>query len=368
MTFDLEQLAAAATAACDAPVRDLEPIRVQPTGAVYRAVLDDAEQRSVIVKRMRDGESWVRERAFLELAREHRLPGVAQLIGVSDEQPLAVLEDLGAEPSLADRLLGNDPGAATAALLRWVDAAAGLQVASRELGAQFAERMSQLAPAADHATDATTRYADDLIAKIAVPLDRVGIPLTHPAADELRRAVASLSGEDRPAGLVPGDTCPDNNVDGTNGLTLFDFEGAQFRHVAWEMAYVTTPWPTCWCSWDIPAQVQKLALERWRSVLESAFPQVRQPGFDRDLARARTVWAAQWTAYTFEGALEEREHPRFDEGVVPARRASLQFRLSVLAENTTEECPELAAFATSLLAWTHSEWGALHLDVAPAWR
>ena len=53
--------------------------------------------------------------------------------------------------------------------------------------------------------------------------------------------------------FTPGDTCPDNDVQVADGLVLIDFEDAQWRHVVWDVAYLTVPFPSCWCSWRLPA-------------------------------------------------------------------------------------------------------------------
>ena len=45
--------------------------------------------------------------------------------------------------------------------------------------------------------------------------------------------------------LTPADACPDNNVLIGRRRVLIDFEGAQWRHLAWDVAYLFVPWPTC---------------------------------------------------------------------------------------------------------------------------
>src|SRR5206468_9308469 len=88
------------------------------------------------------------------------------------------------------------------------------------------------------------------------------------------------------AALTPGDTCPDNDVQVADGLVLIDFEDAQWRHVVWDVAYLTVPFPSCWCSWRLPAEVTARAVAAYRSVAGAAFPEVAGPGFERDLEAA----------------------------------------------------------------------------------
>src|SRR2546429_3760393 len=104
-----------------------------------------------------------------------------------------------------------------------------------------------------------------LVAAGAVPpIVDVDVP-TH-ALDELRGLGSRLSCAG-PAALTPADACPDNNVRTAGGLVLIDFEGAQWRHIAWDVAYLAVPWPSCWCAWQLPADVAARAVEAYRARL-----------------------------------------------------------------------------------------------------
>lgn len=374
---ELEAIASAASAAVSpaggaATVSGLAELRVQEDSAVYRGLLTiGPASRSVVVKVLRAGEGAIRERAALELAHEQQLPGVVQLLGASDERPLAVLEDLGEGPSLASRLLAGDPHEATAALRRWVEATAGLQAASRSLGAPFLERMARLGAGNAPALDETTNYVRDLIPNLASALSRLGVALPDDAVQELRlagEALAVTGDSATPAGLIPGDTCPDNAIDMPTGTVLIDFEGAQFRHVAWEMAYLTVPWPTCWCSWGIPPAIVGEAVTHWRRLLSVSFPAVMEPSFGVDLARATMIWSAQWVSHSLGPAIDGAERPRFHEGLAPSRRATVPARLRILEEDAHGVCPSLAAVAADARRRCIQAWGELPLHVAPAWR
>lgn len=244
-------------------------------------------------------------------------------------------------------------------------------VASRSLRQTFVERLAQLGAPYAIACDTTTNYANDAISQLEPALARIG--LSHPAeaANELRRAVDALAvtgDPSQPAAMVPGDTCPDNNVDRTEGMVLFDFEGAQYRHVAWEMAYLTVPWPTCWCSWAIPAHVARHAIALWRRLLAPTFPCVANPSFEIDLARATMVWAAQWVGHSLAPAIDGVERPRFHEDLAPSDRATVPASLRILAEDTFGVRPVLAEVATNALACCAELWGETTLLEAPAWR
>jgi hypothetical protein len=78
---------------------------------------------------------------------------------------------------------------------------------------------------------------------------RTGVRMPPGPAEELGELDRRLT-EPGHSALWPCDACPDNNVRNDSGeLSLVDFEGAAFRHVAWDVAYLTVPWPSCWCCW-----------------------------------------------------------------------------------------------------------------------
>ena len=232
----------------------------------------------------RDG--FVRERAALSFIRDHRLPAAVRLLGATSDPPLLVLEDLGDGPSVADRLLGDDPIAAGDAVNDWAAAVGSLQAASAGLGAEFESRLRQSASAAGLGSsdgDPLTRlnWLEDWRSEVADALASVlqpfGVGPVAAAAGELRslRGRTPAGGRERNHGvLVPGDTCPDNALYVGGRLTLIDFEAAAYRDPAWEAAYLVVPWPTCWCSWALPAEVSARALSTWRATVAPAVPEV----------------------------------------------------------------------------------------------
>ena len=177
---------------------------------------------------------------------------------------------------------------------------------------------------------------------LARDLPRLGIVASDTALEELRAIAVDLdvSAPGAHGGLVPGDTCPSNAVETDEGLVLLDFEGAEYRHIAWEAAYLSVPWPSCWCSWSLPPEVAEQALSVWRQTVAPVFPAVMAPSFDDDLVRATTAWAfisAGW----FLGPALDGDPPPADparRAIVPTRRALLQHRLSGVAEQDTPFC------------------------------
>src|SRR5439155_252120 len=70
-----------------------------------------------------------------------------------------------------------------------------------------------------------------------------------------------------PSAVAMSDAGPGGSVADAllgDGLVPIDFEGAEWRHVAWDVAYLTVPWPSCWCSWRIPRSVAEQATHAYR--------------------------------------------------------------------------------------------------------
>lgn len=133
-----------------------------------------------------------------------------------------------------------------------------------------------------------------------------------------------------PGALTPGDACPDNNAETPGGLVLLDFETAGFRHIAWDAAYLTVPWPTCWCSWRLPAAVQAAALARWRATVEPALGPAVAAALDDAIRDATVGWALITAAWFLRAA--HRNQPLGPGGRLrPGSRELVQHRLGVAA-------------------------------------
>jgi len=352
---------AAAERALGRTLTAVETLRGSSRSRVVRAALDGAPG-TVIVKthEPRFADHWARESAALTVLRRRGLP-VPELIAVVEDPPLVVVEDVGDGPNLADALLGEDAAAATELLYAWVDALATLHAATIGDGSRFAAALGADVSTVDSMPDLLTGAADLLTAQ----LPALGIAPGTEALAEVRSATAALS-PDADA-LTPADACPDNNVASPAGLVLLDFEQATMRHVAWDMAYLLVPWPSCWCSWGMPAEVTDAALTRWRMAVAPAIPVVSTAAFDRDLDVTVAAWAFLSSAWFLAGAVDE-EHEAPGGGVRgPTRRAVIRHRMRLAAQRRAV-LPALADLAEEVLAATARRWGDVRLQTAPAYR
>jgi hypothetical protein len=339
----------------------VETLRGSSRTRVVRAAVDGGPE-TVIVKAhaARFADHWARESAALAVLRGRGLP-VPDLIAVVDDPPLVVLRDLGDGPSLADALLGEDAAVATRRLNAWADALATLHAATTGDGPRFAAALG----AEVSTVDSTPGLLADAADLLATRLPDLGIAPRASALAQLRNAAAAFG----PGGhaLTPADACPDNNVATPSGLVLLDFEQATMRHVAWDAAYLVLPWPSCWCSWDLPAEAADAALTRWRTAVATAIPVVGTEAFDRDLDLAVTAWAFLSSAWFLAGALEEERGAPGGERRGPTRRTVIQHRMR-LATQRDIAMPALVDLADEILGATVRRWGDLRLQIAPAYR
>jgi hypothetical protein len=322
---------------------------------------------TLVVKLCPDaGESWARESAAL--AAMPAAAPVPRLIAASAEPPAIVMTDAGSGPSLATALLDGDAAQAATATGQFALALAALHLATQDAHDAFAAEL-----AARSAGTVPPEAMPALVTGAVAALDRycgeLGVTVPPGAWPELAALPGRLS-DSGPSALTLADACPDNNVRTTRGYVLIDFEEAEWRPVAWDVAYLTVPWPSCWCCFTLPAGVTRQALDRYRSAAAGRLPYLGTPAFGHDVALATAGWAMVSSSWFLGHALGE--DPPFDSETgeidgLPARRAVIAHRLDT-AQRTTG-LPALAALAASLRAALIKRWGGEPpLRPAPAFR
>jgi hypothetical protein len=195
-------------------------------------------------------------------------------------------------------------------------------------------------------------------------LPRIGLTLSEDAVEALRALAESIDG---PVALSPADTCPDNNVETPDGLVLVDFESATMRPVAWDLAYLVVPWPSCWCAWRLPEGVAADALGAWCAASNLPISTV-------DIARAVVAWALVTTGWFLGGALDGVPGMGLGDRAGPPRRALLLHRLGLLTGAVRTKLapvadlvdPVLGNLASQLRRTLVHEWGEQALPLPPA--
>lgn len=348
--------------------------RVEPAGMLRRTERSEVLRvravrpggpgpEMLIVKVFPDaGEGWARESAALAAVPDGA--PMPRLVAASAEPAVVVMTDAGTGPSLAGVLLGGDAAQAAAAVGRLADALAALHLRTRGVrevfGAELAARSGGTVP-----ESAMPGFVAGAVSALAGFCDRLGVRVPAGALRELADLPGRLS-VDGPAALTLADACPDNNVRVGDGYVLIDFEEAEWRHVAWDVAYLTVPWPSCWCSFRLPADVSRDAVARYRDAAAGQLPYVGTPAFARDVALATTGWALVSVSW-FLGRALGQDRPLHDEVAgLPTRRAVILHRLG--NAGTAHAQPVLAEFAARLRAELARRWGEVPLELAPAFR
>jgi hypothetical protein len=336
---------------------------------VQRLTVRDGEQRqtSVIGKLFTDsGDGHIRESAALA-SLPPGLP-VPRLLAEQARPPLLLLTDVGTGPSVADALLGADPTLAAEAVSDWAAAIATLHAATLGTPEPFTTELGRRADGTPMPVDPTAGLLDDAVASLDARAALTGLRVPAGLRDELAELRRRLSDPGHCA-LSPADACPDNNVRDNNGaLILVDFEGAAFRHVAWDVSYLTVPWPSCWCCWRLPGEVARQAIDRYRGTVRPVLPGADSEGFRQAVDRATVGWAIITTAWFLARALDG-DPPMAEGEAAPSRRAFLLHRLELAVPRA--DADRLPVITATLAEWHNilsSRWGPVPLLLAPAFR
>jgi len=336
---------------------------------VQRLTVRDGEQRrtSVIGKLFTgSGDGHIRESAALA-SLPSGLP-VPRLVAEQARPPLLLLNDVGTGPSVAGALLGVDPTAAARAVSDWAATMATLHAATLGTPEAFTAELRRRTDGAPVPADPTAGLLEDAVASLDSRAGRTGLHVPGGLRDEAAELLRRLSDPARSA-LSPADACPDNNVRGASGtLILVDFEGAAFRHVAWDVSYLTVPWPSCWCCWRLPAEVAREAIDRYRRTVRPVLPWADSDGFRQAVDRAAVAWAVITTSWFLARALDG-DPPMTEGDAAPSRRAFLLHRLELAIPRA--DANGLPVTAATLAEWHESlssRWGPVALLPAPAFR
>ncbi len=251
------------------------------------------------------------ERAEREItAYQHISARVSGLIPelIAFDGQLLVLEDVGEGRSLADALTNGDRAEAFAHLGAWTDALARLHE-----GTWFAD--GDEPDLSDHRL--FFESCRELVAE-NVRLSQLDSRRDAQAeVDELSR----LAGVDGPAIFTIGDMCPGNDVMTPDGIRLFDLEAAGHIHPALDVTYLHVPWPSCWCCWDLPAEVRADMTERYYSGIS------RRADVEAGMAAAMAFWGILTVALMMPADEPPPDQPMRPDLPTPHRRSVFMTRL-----------------------------------------
>lgn len=328
--------------------------------------LGSSHPETVVVKGFNaaaDPSAWARESAALEVLTGSSAPA-PQLL--ADRASIVVMTDLGTGRSLADELLDVSPAAADTALHSWSAALGALHAATVGRRAEFGVALAKRAPTAP--IDTSEDQLANLQSTLPELLGRLGLDLDASVFSEISDVDHRFRTD--ASALTPSDACPDNNLRTVGGLSLIDFEGATFRHLAWDAAYLTVPWPSCWCSWRLPKTSATAALDTWRSTVRATVPEVDSDDFRHDLGVATLLWTMVSVSWFLPATLEADFTPAAKTlaGKSPARRQFLLHRLEVVLADPPVGYERTVALVRRLHDVLTRDWGSVPLPLAPAYR
>ncbi|MGQ0837439.1 hypothetical protein [Actinokineospora sp.] len=268
------------------------PFSLPRTLAVKRYV-----QRAGAAKR----DSWVREavsyQLFTALAAEDRM--CPELFAHDGDTNLLVMEDLGRAPTLAEKLHRDDARAAEGALLSWARSLGRLHASTAGREADFDALLRRLSPPT--AKDPLAEDGPVAVGQLPGLLAAEFGVATSPEALEYAHRALGLLDTGRHRAFSPSDSCPDNNLITNRGVRFLDFEGGCVRNMMFDAAYLTVPFPSCWCAYALPAGMTDAMLAAWRAEVRLMWPDLDDDAvlLPRLLdAQLFWVWLTTWQYLT----------------------------------------------------------------------
>jgi len=244
---------------------------------------------------------------------------------------LVVLEDLGRAPTLENKLLGNDPKAAERALLSWSRSLGRLHAstAGREADFDALSRRLGSSRVTDPLSSAGHQAFEELPEVLA---DAIGV-VTSGAAHRRASAASWLLDSHSHRAFSPSDACPDNNVITSRGVRFLDFEGGCWRNVLLDAGYLRVPFPTCWCSFTLPAGMTEAMVAAWRAEVRDVWPDLDDDAVLLPAlldAQLLWVWVSTWW---FLPRVDQDDGPVESDARSPRRSVALRSRWQQLARD-----------------------------------
>lgn len=316
------------------------------------------------------GDAFVREavsyQLFTALSPEERM--CPEMFAHDATERLVVLEDLGRAPTLADKLLGDDARAAERALLSWARTLGRLHASTAGREADFDALSRRWG--VPRMKDPLARQGNLALAELP-DLLAVALGVTTPEPVRARvAAAAGLVSSAKHRAFSPSDACPDNNVITSKGVRFLDFEGGCWRDVLLDAGYLRVPFPSCGCSFALPAGMTEAMVAAWRAEVRGVWPDldsdaVLLPGLLD--AQVFWVWLSTWLLLPQPG---QDDRPIDGRLRSPRRSVALRARwrqLAVEANRSGEAA--LAEHATEVAAAVERRFAVTaDLEPYPAFR
>ncbi|MEQ7009038.1 phosphotransferase [Actinopolymorpha sp. B17G11] len=280
--------------------RTCRVVSEQPLGhewaPVTRLVLDrdlPGVGSSVVVKTCRvDGDGHGgpaflrRETAGLRTATASGVS--ARLVHADDAVGVVIQTDLGDWPSLQDRLLANDPEAATAGMVELATAVGRLHAST--LGRWDDHQRTLDAFGADVDTGLPYNFDAGRWDAIERACTELGLPAARSARDDVVQLLKRVNDPGATAALAHMDLNPTNVLITDCGACLVDFEGCRFGHPGIDAAFLHYPFPHHSNPWGLlPEAVIESADGAYRSALALGGADLVLHDYDQMLADGAAI-------------------------------------------------------------------------------
>ena len=196
-----------------------------------------------------------------------------------------LLEDLGDGETLAERLTGDDPAAATSALFAYARSLGDLHRATKGQQARWTSLLAAQGSVTGGDGPIATPWR---MAPLAIPALCRELDIEPPPslAAEMTAIARALDAPGEYLAFTPSDCCPDNHYLRGERVVFFDCEFAAMRHALLDASYFLAPFPSCWCCAALPDGLPERLLAAYRERFHGG------ADFDDQLTMALTAWLA----------------------------------------------------------------------------
>lgn len=274
---------------------------------------------------------------------------------------LLITEDLGTGPSLVDLLNGVDATSARVALVEHARLLGRIAAVTQPRTVQYRELRARGGPGGP-ASLLDELSSAELRRVLARCEQQLGIAPPVGLDAELEAVDLETREPGRWLAYTPADACPDNNVVTDAGVRLFDFGFGGLRHVALDAAYSLIPFPTCWCSAQLPGSVSEEMLAAFRAELVTVLAEAD----DDEVWMAKLAWACAAWFVGYIGAVAIAEIDRDEQrGHLTGRQVAVG-HLTVIADTTSHHYPAIAELADRLATTLSDRWNIGTIAPYPA--
>jgi hypothetical protein len=253
-------------------------------------------------------EDWTATRLFTSLANSDNY--ALCCYGGDRDAGVIVIEDLGDEGALVDRLMDDDPRRAEEGLRLLAECLGKLHAATMGHHDRYWAYRDALGPRVQRRRwPPLSQYHEELFKGFAV----LGIKPAAGFDAELEQVAVAVESPGPFLAYVHGDACPDNCRIVQGKLRLVDFETGGFQHALLDAAAFRLAFPSCWCVNRLPPSMAPLMESTYRAELVKGCPAAADDRrFYQELSSCCAYWLITSEIWLLGNALR-----RTDSGAPP---------------------------------------------------